>query len=468
MVADGTGGLVEVQDRRFSAACWPIGFDVPAEEADSWMTYLSSEGETRGWSSGGISQIEAKENSGSITFNDRSGQPQMEVVWERTRGGPIKVRARPVGAPQLPLDQANEFIQQVNARSAAGETKQVFQAWHLCYDGLPWRGELWLDDTLWLGPPSRQDERGLFGPRIIIVCQQLQAINTWHAQTSFKVNLRELSVFLSVVLGMAVRVSSNGRRGWTWAPNPNGPPQCDVRNLEYWETELPREMPAKGQVSPVPLVATARPDFSLRCIDGSKTELYLPADVVDLWRAFQGLPEDLRRQFLEVGSMWQLALSLTHEHETARFAFMVAACEALKPRADVYRDHNIYQVIEALLGKSAVDRLQQRALRPQDVRNAFLHSGELHGSEFLQRAMMSSYQDPTFDEALRELWQIAQAGIVEWLSRGGSFSMPVKSRKPSIRRWLKNYFLTVLVVMAAACLVAGTALGWVFRDLRHG
>jgi hypothetical protein len=166
--------------------------------------------------------------------------------------------------------------------------------------------------------------------------------------------------------------------------------------------------------------------------------------------------------------MWQLALSLTHEHETARFAFMVAACEALKPRADVYRDHNIYQVIEALLGKSAVDRLQQRALRPQDVRNAFLHSGELHGSEFLQRAMMSSYQDPTFDEALRELWQIAQAGIVEWLSRGGSFSMPVKSRKPSIRRWLKNYFLTVLVVMAAACLVAGTALGWVFRDLRHG
>lgn len=468
MVADGAGGMVQVQDRRFMAADWPISFDVPAEQADNWLTYLSAEGENRGWSSGGISQIEAKENSGSITFNDRSGQPRIEVVWERKRGGPIKVRARPVGAPPLPLDQANEFIQQVNARSAAGETKQVFQAWHLCYEGLPWRGELWLDDTLRLGPPSRQDEQGLLGPRITIVSQQLKAINIWHAQTDFRVNLRELSVFLSVVLGMAVRVSSNGHRGWTWAPNPNGPPQSDVRNLEYWETELPREMSAKGQVPPVPLVATARPDFSLRGIDGSKTELHLPADVADLWRAFQELPPDLRRQFLEVGSMWQLALSLTHEYETARFAFMVAACEALKPRTDVYRDHNIYQVIEALLGKSTADRLQQRALRPQDVRNAFLHSGELHGSEFLQRAMMSSYQDPTFDQTQRELWEITQAAIIEWLTRGGNFTMPVKTRKTSLRRWLKDHFVTVLVVTTSACLVAGMGLGWILRVLCYG
>jgi hypothetical protein len=468
MVADGAGGMVHVQDRRFVAAGWPISFEVPAEQADNWLTYLSAEGGNRGWSSGGISQIEAKENSGTLIFNDRAGQPQMEVVWERDRGGPIKVRARPVGAPPFPLDQANEFIEQVNARSAAGETKQVFQTWHLCYEGLPWRGELWLDETLRLGPPSRQDKRGLHGPRIIIVSQQVNAIDISHAQIRFKDNLRELSVFLSVVLGKAVRVSSNGHRGWTWAPNPNGPPECDVRNLEYWETELPGEMPPKGQVSPVPLVATARADFSFRGPDGSQTELHLPAEVVDLWRAFQGLPPDLRRQYLEVGSMWQLAVSLTHEYETARFAFMVAACEALKPRADVYRDHNIYQVVEALLGKPIADRLQQRTLRPQDVRSAFLHSGKLHGSEFLQRAMMSSYQDPTFDQTQRELWEITQAAIIEWLRRSGTFTMPVKARKTSLRRCLKDHFLTVLVVIACGCLVAGLAMGWVLRVLWYG
>ena len=217
-----------------------------------------------------------------------------------------------------------------------------------------------MDETIRLGPPSRQDDRSLIGPRIIIVNQYVNGIDIWHAQAAFRVNLRELSVFLSVVLGTAIEVSPNGGRGWTWAPTPNGPPECDVRSVGYWEAAMPNDMPPKGQVHSVPLDATARPDFSLRGIDGSKTELHLPGDVVDLWWAFQGLPPDVRRQFLEVGSMWQVALSLTHEYETARFAFMVAACEA-RPCADLYRDHNIYQVVEALLGKATAGRLQQGA-----------------------------------------------------------------------------------------------------------
>lgn len=468
MVADGTGRLVQVQDLRFVTAAWPISFDVPTEQADNWLTYLSAEAEMREWSSGGISQIDAKENSGSLTFRDQSGHPQMDVVWERKPYAPIKVWARPVGAPPLSMDQAKEFIQQVNARSAAAETKRFFQAWHLCYDGLPWRGELWLDDTLRLGPPSRQDERGLVGPRIIIINQYVNAIDNLHAQSVFKVNLRELSVFLTVLLGQVVKVSSNGHRGWTWAPTPRDPPECDVRNLEYWEAAMPNDMPPKGQVHSVPFVAVARPDFSLRGIDGSKTELHLPADVVDLWQAFQGLPSDTRRQFLEVGSMWQAALSFSHEYETARFAFMVAACEALKLRAEVYRDHNIYQVVEALLGKTFADSLRQRALRPQDVRSAFLHTGELRGSEFLQHAMMSSYQDPTFDQTQRELWKITHAAIIEWLRRGGSFTMPVKNRKSSVRGWIKEHFLAVLVVLTCAALVAGLGLGWLLRKLWQG
>src|SRR5216684_335210 len=57
----------------------------------------------------------------------------------------------------------------VNERSASRVTQQFHRGWQLCYDGLPWRGELWLDDTLRLGPPSLQDETALLGPRVIIV-----------------------------------------------------------------------------------------------------------------------------------------------------------------------------------------------------------------------------------------------------------------------------------------------------------
>src|SRR5262249_13859683 len=156
-------------------------------------------------------------------------------------------------------------------------------------------------------------------------------------------------------------------------------------------------------------------DFSLRGIDGSQSELHLPQDVCELWKALTGLPLAQQRQFLQVGSMWQLALSLARDFQTARFALMVAACEALKTPDPQYRDRNIYDVVEGLLGKPVANSLKENWFSPQDVRNAHLHAGEFRGSEFVLWAMMSSFRDPTFDQASRILSQVTQAAIIEWL-----------------------------------------------------
>ena len=165
MVADGAGGMVQVQDRRFEMGDWPIRFEVPKEQADTWLRYLYAECERRRWSSGGIGQLEARENSGSITVNiGGAAKPQLAVVWERKRGGPIKVRARSAGVPEFPLVEAEEFFSQVNDRCRSGVTEPVYRRGQLQFDGLAWRGEFWLDDTVRLGPPTEQYEAaaGLF------------------------------------------------------------------------------------------------------------------------------------------------------------------------------------------------------------------------------------------------------------------------------------------------------------------
>jgi len=88
------------------------------------------------------------------------------------------------------------------------------------------------------------------------------------------VELRELSVFLSVVMGTHIRVSPNGGRGWTWNTDSSGQVvQRDVRNLGYWENQWPTEMPTKGQINPAPLKAVQRPDFSVRGIDATQNEI---------------------------------------------------------------------------------------------------------------------------------------------------------------------------------------------------
>ncbi len=469
MVADGAGGMVKVRDRRFEEGDWPIRFDVPSEQADTWLQYFSAECNKRSWGCSSVGQLQAKENSGSITVNSGSPErPQLAVVWERKRGGPIQVRARSAGTPEFPLDQANELFRQVNERSATCATETFHHGWHLYYEGLPWRGELWLDDRLRLGPPSQQDETALIGPRIILVNALIHGIDWGHATSTLHLALRELSVFLSVVMGRNIRVSPNGGRGWTWTTNSSGQAECEIRNLGYWEKQWPKEMPTRGQIQPVPLKPVHRPDFSERGIDISQGEVYLPEDIVGLWQAFTGLPPHLRRQFLQVGSMWQLALSFSHDYQTTRFAYMVAACEALKPPDSQFRDHNIYQVVEALLGKATAGQLHEEWFRPQDVRSAHLHRGEFRGSEFVQHMFMSSYQDPTFDQAQRALWQITHATIIEWLRQGGIFTMPPLRRKRTLLRWIRDHVLLVLTVLTLVGVAVGLTLGWLLQMFWHG
>src|SRR5437870_2969554 len=157
--------------------------------------------------------------------------------------------------------------------------------------------------------------------------------------------------------------------------------------------------------------------------------------------------------------MWHLAASLGHEYQTTALAWKVVATEALKPPEPQFRDHNVYNVVEGLLGKPVADVLRRDGIRPQEIRNAHLHRGEFRGSEFAHDFMMSSFHDPTFDAAHRVLTDITHAAIIEWLRRGGGeFTTATFNRRRSWRRWVKRHGIT------AAAVTLGLTLGW----LAHG
>src|SRR5215467_3502679 len=155
-MADGAGGMVPVHDRRLDDGPWPHVFEVAAARADNWMEYLQCECTERGWQYASIGQMDSQENSGSITIRTRDGHevPELVVVWERQRHGPLLIHAKPAGYPVLSSDEAAAFIDRVNENYRAGITKRFRERAYLYYEGLPWRGELWLDDVR-LGPPSR-------------------------------------------------------------------------------------------------------------------------------------------------------------------------------------------------------------------------------------------------------------------------------------------------------------------------
>jgi hypothetical protein len=450
--------MVQVKDRRFERSAWPISFEVPVEQAENWFYYLQSECEGRCWSSAGLSQLEPRENSGSRMLL-AAGVEQLSITWDRARGGTLNVRARPAAA--LDLAAAQEFFRDLNRRSSAGETDPIHRWGTLEYEGRAWRGELWLSERLRLGPPSTQYERAVFGPRVVIVDAVLDCIGQGHARDAHTHLLEELSLFLSVVTGTRFHLPQTGK-AWTWDTAEGI--SSSVRTLGYIETAKHPGMPVPGTCPPVPLEPQEETEQQRAVREVTQNERAMPADTAKLWQANRALTAERQQQFLAVAAKFQEALLHWGSRGTASFTSMVIACEALKParpddqirpakrpwrflrlwvqrlraatrqvrntvprRDRRYSEHNIYNVIEALLGAQAAQRLRTHLfdqkihpkVDPQAVRNAHFHSGQLYGSEFAH-AMMSNFRDPTFDAACRELFKMTKAAIIEWLRRGGT------------------------------------------------
>jgi hypothetical protein len=453
-VADGAGGMMEVKDRRFENGDWPIKFEVPVEgeQADRWSRYLSAGCHRRGWAASGLGQIDRAENSGTITII-ADGQPQLEIVWERKRDRPMKVRARVASSSSLSLSDAKQFFSAVNDSCGSAGTEPIFVRGTLQYEGLAWRGELFLDDKTRLAPPSLQDETAVTGLRIVHVDAILECIGEPDVPYMRQQMLLEVSAFLSVAMRKAIQLADQGRV-WVWTADLSG---CEVRNLGYLEPANPLSMPIPGTVKPVPLYALDNPP---RGIDGSTNEISVRNDIADLWELYRSLGAEQRVQFLQAAAKWQEAVIHWQDRPSLSFSLMAVACEALKP-PDADDRQNCYDVIEALLGRTAAERIRQNPFPAQHVRSTHLHTGEFHGSELVMMAFLSSYQDPTFREAHSEMFLVTPKAIIEWLRQQGNFQMPAPKNRRTLRRWLRdNIFLTWGVIFGF-----GLAIGWLLRML---
>jgi hypothetical protein len=350
------------------------------------------------------------------------------------------------------------FFDAVNTCCAAKATSRYYRWSYLEYHGRPWLGELWLDDTLRLGPPSVQYDKAVYGPRAVIVSAAVEAVSEADASIVFRGLLTELSLFLSVVMKSVVQITDQSDAVWTSEIGADGKTVCSVRNLGYFELGGPLQMPARGVVQPVPLYSITRPCLSEHY--GMEDQATLPADVGTLWAHYQALKSEQKSKFLQVAAKWQEALIHWKNRGTLSFTLLVVACEALKPSERDFNDHTINEVAGALLNDTVSERLKQDWFRAHYMRSQHLHLGEVRYGE-LQPSSMRDFFDPTLREAHWELSRVVNAAIIEWLSLRGDFTLPpLTSRPAKIRRFIRENMSSFLVVTFAL----GAAIGWLLRS----
>ena len=429
-VADGAGGMRPVADLRFEAGEWPIELVIPTKDADTWMAHLSAEMQERGWNSSGLSQMETAENSGTLSVHAAKGPspPTLHLVWEKPRDTALRVRARPGGSPIMSVDLAREFIDAVNERARKRITARAHRWDMLTYEGLPWRGELWLEDDLRLGPPSRFPD-GLSGPQVVVVDAMVEGISHEGTTANFQTRIRELRIFLGAILGIYA-TPVRPQLGWVAQfDEQQRPTACNLQSVGYWEVGPPRTFPAKGSCPPVLREVAVRPGLGRTGIWPDMRERSVPTDIEELWREFRALPAAKREQFLHAGNAYLIGRSMWPDQRTAYVAFLVVACEALKRAGKRYDSMNVYDVVASLLSPSEAEQLRKQSRPPQKVRSKHLHRGELAAGELRPDLVHDYFANPSFDEMLGELSPVCRVCLIEWLRRGGEYA-PVRVSRP--------------------------------------
>lgn len=419
-VADGAGGMRPVTDLRFEDGAWAIDLVVPARDAETWMAYLDAEIEDRGWNSSGFSQLDAEENSGTLSVHAQIGPspPTLDIVWEKTRGGDLHLRARPSGTPGLSLDVAEEFIEAIAKRQLEGKTIRAHRRDLLAYEGLPWRGELWLDDDHRLGPPSMFPDT-LIGPQVVIVDAMVEGIGQQGITANFEKRVQEVRVFLGFVLGLTAKPV---RWEYGWVPDIDDErhiADCKLRSIGYAELSVTQGFPSAGSAPPIERRDITRPGLGPLGIWPDMDQEWVPGDIEALWATFVRLPGAKRDQLLRAGNSYLIARSMWPDQRTAYAGFLVVACEALKPIGKKHDRKNIYDVVRSFLGEGEAELLRRLPIPPQLTRHRLFHRGELAAGELLPMLIHDYFSDPSFHEMIGELSRITRECLIEWLRREG-------------------------------------------------
>jgi hypothetical protein len=424
-VADGVGGMRQIPDLRFEGGDWPIDLVVSSQGAEAWMSHLHAEIEERGWTSSSLSQLDTVENSGTLTVHATVGPspPSLNIVWNRTRGGDLRVRAQPTGDPPLTLEEVQIFVANVDARHRDRRTLRAHRRDLMTYDGLPWRGEVWLDSDLRLGPPSRFPE-ALLGPQIVIVDAMCEGIGQQGVTSNFRVLISEVRVFISFVLGLGLK-PERFTSAWVYEVGPDGRfTDCVLRSIGYVELAAQPDFPEAGSAAPSERRDVIRPDIGPLGVLPDMQEEWVPDDIELLWAAFKRLTNPKRDQLIHAGNAYLLARSLWPDHRTACATFFVVACEALKPLGKRNNDKGVYDVVADLLGEGVASRLRSLSPNPQGVRDQHVHRGALAAGELFPKLMNDYFADPSFHEMIGELSQITRTCLIEWLRREGGPASP--------------------------------------------
>jgi hypothetical protein len=281
----------------------------------------------------------------------------------------LEVEAPEVEEPVL-SSFVDSFLLAVFDEVITGEMHGFIVRQQFIYQGPPLDGEYWLPGRSRVAPhPVTEGLRpGSWVSQILIIDQEIDAIDEDHAWAVASDRAETMTAWLSLILDIGLRIPPGE---WLWTYTDEWSTEGSWR---YWAApRAPRflkHMPKRGSESS-PGEWTGRLHGGR---DGGR-KLSFPREARRILRFAETAPERLRTAFDGCCRLYQLSNVLPHEFVSAKLALRVAAVEALTKATEKGDSFSAFMRARSPLVRSYPDLLD---VLYGKLRSGLFHAGQLY------------------------------------------------------------------------------------------
>jgi hypothetical protein len=145
---------------------------------------------------------------------------------------------------------------------------------------------------------------------VVVVDAKVAGIGRRGIASNWSKLLNELSIFLSIAVGITFR-KVQLKSDWVTSNNEAGQgTKCALGLVGYTDQLLDAGFPKKGAKKAIATTPVHRPGLEVQDITLEMSEFIVPEDIQWLWRYLSKLPSETRTHFLRAGNSFLLACSL--------------------------------------------------------------------------------------------------------------------------------------------------------------
>lgn len=340
------------------------------------------------------------------------GGEKVSITWQillTPEGSAISVEA--LANEEIPQERwdsiASKFVSDILVSVVSGKKEKFFKRRHFsAISGSNLSGEYWLSGYRFAPQFPDDESRMISAERYLVIDQEIEAIDTWHADELADERAAMAAAHLSLITDIGITKPIHEYR---WFLKSEDKEIVQFReSTQHIDLNVPVQMPSKGQLSELTTFEGSVFDHERY----ANNEFHCPTETRRILRGLRKANPAYKSAFNNCSMLYQLALTIGRYHPTVRISYECAAIDAIVQEfTNDYRGFSDY--VRRNIDEDVDDLLE---IIHGKVRSAHWHGGQFAlGETDYRRDSLTHPQKHLRFHLIREAHRVIRHSIFNWV-----------------------------------------------------